>query len=159
MRPYSGRQIKYMDYYSYLCAEIMKNLLYIIFLGLILTAFHSARTTTPAETSCCQEQEHIENIYDGPGFIAYNAIKGTSEKIQTPDRQVYLYRNSYNGPAGYSQATSKRQSGSGFKWSLVHSINHSLLNRYYFLTHNMMILDRGMSSNSERIHLLRVLIV
>lgn len=93
------------------------------------------------------------------GFIAYNALNGTSEQIGTADRQVLVFRNSFNGTSLYQHAASKRQVSLNDKWHHEAGITHSFPERYYIMHHNVELLDRGMSSNSERIHLLRLLLI
>ena len=149
----------------------MKKLLYMIFMAVAFAAIYHAEMIPAAELSACMENVSSQdnrpsdscNIIkdDGfRGFFAYNALNGTSEQINASDnRQVLVYRNTYGGPAGYNPASSKRQHSPGLKWLLEGGITHSFPEKYYFLQHNVNILDRGMSSNSERIHLLRILIV
>ena len=135
----------------------MKKLLYMIFMAVAFAAIYHAEMIPAAELSACMENvSSQDNRSSGTcntikddgfrGFFAYNALNGTSEQINASDnRQVLVYRNTYGGPAGYNPASSKRQHSPGLKWLLEGG--------------NVNILDRGMSSNSERIHLLRILIV
>ena len=149
----------------------MKKFFYIIFIAISAIVISSALIASVTEMQDLAETEissdsqsgTAENILRNSDFghlFAYNAIKGTTEKLNAADsRQVLVYRNSYSGPSAYSQASSKRQTSSGLKWHIDAGVTHSFPERYYLLGHNVNLLDRGMSSNSERIHLLRILII
>ncbi len=151
---------------------IMKKLFYTIILALAAAAaVYSALTISVAEMPDFTEsgissdtgRKGCVNILkdsDLEGLFAYNALKGTAEHLNASDnRQVLVFRNTGTGVPGYNQASSKRQHSPSFKLQCEGGITHSFPEKYYFLQHNVNILDRGMSSNSERIHLLRILIV
>ena len=143
------------------------------FLNIIIAASAAILTCTALMISAAEfsgscsgetgtETQSADNILKDSGFtgfIAYNALNGTSEQIGTADRQVLVFRNSFNGTSLYQHAASKRQVSLNDKWHHEAGITHSFPARYYIMHHNVELLDRGMSSNSERIHLLRLLLI
>lgn len=99
-----------------------------------------------------------EDLHSFNGLIAYNALNGTAEEIHTADRQVVAFRNSFQN-SGYNTAASKRPVPNWFKWSLENPSISCYSTKYYFLSHNSEFLSGGLLSASERIHLLRILII
>lgn len=148
---------------------IMKHIAVTIIMAVTLAISYTALDIPVAGNIVCNTEDSgtgnrtdshtLGNTEGFHGFIAYNALSGTSERITTADRQVFVFRDPAGGSAGYNQAASKRQNTPGMRWVLENSVTHSLPARYYLLQHNVNILDRGMSSNSERIHFLRILII
>lgn len=151
--------------------DFMKKTVVTIFLAILMAlSFSALELTLPvlqsddtasAAASAASDADAgiIEDMAGFHGFTAYNVLNGTSEKIQATDRQVFVFRNSSGGPSGYNPASSKRLSQNGIRCFYENIQIHHMPGRYTLSGHNSDILYRGMSSNSERIHFLRVLIV
>lgn len=150
----------------------MKPFLKAVMIAAVSAAVYFVSAALPPETFCglqksvsvcdCQgvtDSHSQANFSEFHGFIAHNALRGTSEKIQTPDRQIFLYRNSSGGWSGYNPGNTKRQTQSTCRLPFDSGITHSSRARYFLLAHNSNMLDGGMSSNSERIHILHILII
>lgn len=127
---------------------------------LVRTQGENAQSSTSSATSrhdtVAQPDGTISGA-DAASFTAYNLLNGTSAKIHATDRQTVLYRNQSNAASVFQQA-SKRQLN--FKFQDAESgMGHRLWVKYRYNRQKADILYGGLSSNSDRIHLLRVLII
>ena len=118
------------------------------------TAEYACRTTGECGTAGTSS----EDFRTFHGFIAYNALNGTSAELKATEKEVLVYRNSFQN-LGYNPASEKRPGGIGFKWAADNTINNSLSTKYFFFLHNDEILDGGLPTNAERMHRLRILII
>lgn len=102
--------------------------------------------------------EKTADIHDFHGFIAFNALNGTSERIDATDRQVVVCRNSFQN-CGYNSAASKRQVSHGFRSLFENAVNQYFLSKLHLYADNCNVLAGGFQSSTERLHLFRILIV
>lgn len=144
--------------------KLISTIIAALALGLAWTAaMMTAEDGTGCQADChvCRDTGHTgrtSDIHDFRGFIAFNALNGTSERIEATDRQVFVCRNSMQN-CGYNPAASKRQISQVFRNTPESVVNQHILSKYHLFLENCSILDGGLSSNSERLHLLRILIV
>lgn len=145
----------------------MKKCLHII-LAIVLAAYcalsvlsegNCSSRDTARFSNCNTSGDCTGNLTEFHGYIAHNALNGTSETLDSADRHEFVFRNSNNGWQGFSCGSSKRHVQTTLRFSSDSCMSHSCPARYSLNRHNVTILDDGMSSNSERIHLLHVLII
>lgn len=151
----------------------MKQTVVAIFLAIILALSYSSLEISVSGGNGCAvngtsadagggtrpNDGKIEDMAGFHGFTAYNVLNGTSVKIQSADRPSFVFRNTSSNVQAYNPATSKRLLHNALRSFSECCATHFFPGRYSILKHNAGILDRGMSSNSERIHFLRILIV
>ncbi len=100
----------------------------------------------------------FEDLRDFSGFFAYNAIDGTAAELKTAEKKVLVCRNTFPD-SGYSPAGTRRPGASWAKCAAGGISNPCLSTKYFFLLHNDEILGDSLPTGSERIHLLRILII
>ena len=69
------------------------------------------------------------------GFFACNALNGTSAELKSTEKEVLVYRNSFQN-LGYNPAAAKRPGGSGLKWTADNTAGNSLSAKYFFYQRN-----------------------